>query len=584
MPVSRRTTEAMSAEVAATYARAEQRLLRLVARHLSAGHEAPEWAERKLAELQTFRKRATRVVREAQSEAAGQLTQATEAAYRRGTAAAEGELAELDRDTEAAPRQAEYAVAALVAAQQEALEGMEQQVVRQTVDAYQQAVSRAVGGTLTGATTRLEDAQQVLDDLARRGITGFTDKGGRRWELASYVEMATRTATARASVQGHLERLEDAGLPLVIVSDSPRECELCRPWEGKVLARGAVPALMPNVQTGELERVDVDATVAEAMDAGLMHPNCTHNLSAYVPGATRAGEADSNAEGYAERQELRRLERKVREWKKRQAVAMTPEAKRKADAKVRAWQGAIRKHVDDTGLIRQRQRERLSVGNPGSSTGTVDLDLGTPTGGQDGTVVDLDVAVPAAELAPADMTSEQLESELADLMAAGVFTGRVDELGAELDRRDQQQQAAVPEAPDPVAEQEALNKLLYGDTKPRDLTQRQEVSSRDRDKRLRDEYLTWAYTQAMRAEQETRGVLLSREGERAGFDSGRFFDGSASPAQVRKYASEELLRWFGESPSNGRMSFDEFRAGEVDDKKSRQATARRRERTLSEFG
>ena len=51
MPVSRRTTEALSAEVAATYARAEVRLLRLIARHLKAGHEAPDWAERKLAEL-----------------------------------------------------------------------------------------------------------------------------------------------------------------------------------------------------------------------------------------------------------------------------------------------------------------------------------------------------------------------------------------------------------------------------------------------------------------------------------------------------------------------------------------------------
>lgn len=360
MPVSRRTTEAMSAEVAATYARVEVRLLRLIAKHLSAGAEAPEWVERKLAELQVFRRTATRVLREAQREAAGQVTSATQAAYLRGVAAAEGELEDLDQDTDKPPRHAERAVQQLVAAQLSTLEGMEQQVVRQAADAFQRAVYRAAAGTLTGASTRLQDAQVALDDLARSGLSGFRDKSGRRWELQSYVEMATRTTTAHASVQGHLERLEDAGLPLVIVSDSPRECERCAPWEGKVLSRGPVPTVMPNAVTGKLERVQVDGTVDQAIADGLMHPNCTHSLSAYIPGATRARQADTNAEGYAERQELRRLERGVREWKRRQAVALTPEAGRKADAKVAEWQGRIREHTASTGLLRQRQREQVT--------------------------------------------------------------------------------------------------------------------------------------------------------------------------------------------------------------------------------
>jgi hypothetical protein len=360
MPVSRRTTEAMSAEVADTYARAEVRLLRLIARHLKAGHEAPEWAERKLAELQLFRAQATKVVQVAQREAAGQVQSATAAAYLRGAAAAEGELEDLARFTDnLRPRNAERAVAHLVAAQQATLDQLPQHIVRQTTDVYQRAVTRAVAGTLTGAATRLQDAQVALDDLARSGITGYRDRAGRSWELQSYVEMATRTTTARASVEGHLDRLTDAGLPLVIVSDSPRECPACRPWEGKVLARGPVASIMPNARTGAAERVHVDGTVAEAMAAGLMHPNCTHSLSAYLPGVTSKPSATENAEGYEERQELRRRERKVREWKRREAVSLTPEAERRAKAKVREWQGSIREHTDSTGLIRQRQRERL---------------------------------------------------------------------------------------------------------------------------------------------------------------------------------------------------------------------------------
>jgi hypothetical protein len=173
--------------------------------------------------------------------------------------------------------------------------------------------------------------------------------------------MATRSTTAQAAVTGHLDRLEQGGIPLVIVSNSSRECERCRPWEGKVLSRGPVSALLPNAVTGRMERVRVDGTVQEATSAGLFHPNCTHNLSAYIPGATRRGDADSNPKGYAERQRLRAMERTVREWKRREAVAVTPEAKRKARAKVREWQGAIADHTKATGLPRKRNREGLTA-------------------------------------------------------------------------------------------------------------------------------------------------------------------------------------------------------------------------------
>ena len=34
----------------------------------------------------------------------------------------------------------------------------------------------------------------------------FVDKAGRKWELASYVEMATRTGNVHAALQGHIDR------------------------------------------------------------------------------------------------------------------------------------------------------------------------------------------------------------------------------------------------------------------------------------------------------------------------------------------------------------------------------------------
>lgn len=362
MPVSRMVAEGLAERVAAAYATVELRLLRLIGERIAAGVEAPDWAEAKLAELQVIRRRAMALAAQARGEAVTELVKAMNTAYLRGVAAGQVEAEALwGRSLDATPPQAERAVAALVQAQTAALAQLDLQIVRSVTDAYRDAVTRAAAGTLTGGATRLQDAQQALSDLGRRGLAGPVDKAGRRWNLTTYVEMATRSVTAQAAVQGHMDRLHDAGIDLFIVSESSRECERCRPWEGKVLSRGPVGALQRNAVTGAMESVRVDGTVAEATSAGLFHPNCTHNLSGYVHGATKRGQAKGNPDGYAERQELRRLERGVREWRRHEAVAVTPEAKRQAKAKVREWQARIQSHTEATGLPRKRNRESLTA-------------------------------------------------------------------------------------------------------------------------------------------------------------------------------------------------------------------------------
>lgn len=362
MPVSRKDAEGLAQQVADLYSAAEIRLMELIGRHLAAGHDAPKWAESKLAELQMLRHRADAIMAATTTHAVAATGATVATAYRRGASAAEDELRRHGIDTgKAAPRHAERAVAHLVRALNGNLQGLPFPVVRQVADAYRDSVVRASAGTLTGAATRLQDAQRALDDLARRGVAGFTDTTGRRWSLRSYVEMATRTTTAQAAILGHMDRLEDNGIPLFVVSDSPRECPQCQPWEGRILSRGPVAALQRNVLTGEMERIDVDGTVEQATSAGLFHPNCTHSLAGYLPGATPIGRATANPAGYAAQQEQRRLERGVREWKRREAVALTPEAKRTAAGKVRQWQGAVREHVAANDLPRKRNRESLTA-------------------------------------------------------------------------------------------------------------------------------------------------------------------------------------------------------------------------------
>lgn len=63
--------------------------------------------------------------------------------------------------------------------------------------------------------------------------------------------------------------------------------------------------------------------------------------------------------GDAARQKLRRLERLVRRDKMVAVTALTEQARRQADARVRVLQRRIREHVAATGVSRVRWRERL---------------------------------------------------------------------------------------------------------------------------------------------------------------------------------------------------------------------------------
>lgn len=287
-----------------------------------------------------------------------QARKAVERAAQQGRAAADAELRQLGRRSAPAPIE----VAGRVLDLANALRATHPQAVRWAERSYRETVLAAAqvqGGT------RLQQAQRAWSGFVQRGITGYTDARGRQWELGSYVEMATRSRLADTAVSGHLDRLADAGLDLVVVSDAPAECALCRPWEGKVLTRtgaGAREVQVEHATQDRLVTVHVAGSVAEARRAGLMHPSCRHSLSAYLAGVTRRPTATADRSGDEARQQLRYLERQVRAWKLRADSALDPAAGKVAAGRARVWQARIRQHVAaHPELRRQPQRERINA-------------------------------------------------------------------------------------------------------------------------------------------------------------------------------------------------------------------------------
>ncbi|MEV0445850.1 phage minor capsid protein [Streptomyces spectabilis] len=377
MPVSPAMAEDLAAEVRRLYDDAEAALLEKLAAALEADIESPRWAELKLAAVGNLREAVERVADALQQDADGAVRRALVEAYGRGRQAAVAELGALDIGRELATRAAlpgAPAVDRLAASLAEDTRPLYVRITRAVLDVYRAIVGRTSGGVLLGAVTRRQASQRALDAFARRGITGFVDKAGRRWDMAAYAEMAVRSVTARAAVEGHVDTLAQIGVGLVVVSAAPLECPLCAPWEGEVLTLGQdsgpravrVPhAIQPERLLAPTRTVvvHVAGSLIEARAAGLFHPNCRHSLSAFLPGVTARPQAPPHPQGatYEDTQRQRYLERQVRAWKRQSAAAMDDQARRRANARVRDYQARIRELTDAKGLARKRQREQIGT-------------------------------------------------------------------------------------------------------------------------------------------------------------------------------------------------------------------------------
>ena len=147
-------------------------------------------------------------------------------------------------------------------------EDVVQVIGRQVNDIYRELALENVRGTVIGYDTWKQTARRFREQLAERGVTGFKDRTGRMWNMRTYTEMHARTVCMQAHLEGTANRLVEQGHDLVKVSSHLGTCELCQPWQGKILSI-----------TGKTEGYP---TLEEAKAAGLFHPNCRHAYGLYI--------------------------------------------------------------------------------------------------------------------------------------------------------------------------------------------------------------------------------------------------------------------------------------------------------------
>jgi hypothetical protein len=236
------------------------------------------------------------------------------------------------------------------------LEDVRRRITRLPDDIFKAiAPHGAIGQVLDNEITPAQAQAAAWRVFTQNGVTGFVDRAGRNWSMSAYVEMAVRTASARAFNDSHMQTMRAVGIKYFTVPSHGSTCPLCYPWQGAVLTDAANPD--PTVAT--------DGTIDEAVAAGLFHPNCRHTLAPYFPGITDLHQqppwSDEQQAEYEDSQRQRALERDIRRAKQQAQTAITPEQRAIAVADVRKAQARMRAFIAASGRLRQSRREQVHL-------------------------------------------------------------------------------------------------------------------------------------------------------------------------------------------------------------------------------
>lgn len=156
-----------------------------------------------------------------------------------------------------------------------------QMIGRSVDDLYARAGRRAALRAVLGADGSPRSAgRNLMRDLMRdpqirqtvmRGGAGFVDRAGRRWQLGDYADMAVRTVTREAVVQGAIARMAAHGVNVARVSRHNNPCTVCMPWEGRLVSLDG--------RTAAYEGEGVADLSALPNGGPPFHPRCRHSLA-----------------------------------------------------------------------------------------------------------------------------------------------------------------------------------------------------------------------------------------------------------------------------------------------------------------
>lgn len=225
---------------------------------------------------------------------------------------------------------------ALIKATTNDMERAETAILRKANDEYRKAIYNAQVYANTGAGTYEKAVDMATKDMLSRGLACVEYANGARHTLADYADMAIRTASKRAYLQGEGEKRQEWGITTVIMVKRGNPCPKCLPFVGKVL--------IDDVWSGGKKSDGPYPLMSKAIAAGLYHPRCKDSHTTYFPGISTADDTWTEKElediGQANKQETERqyARRQEGRYERLAAYSLSPENKKQYNKKAEEWE------------------------------------------------------------------------------------------------------------------------------------------------------------------------------------------------------------------------------------------------------
>ena len=242
---------------------------------------------------------------------------------------------------------------ALIKATRQDMEKAETAVLRKAEDDYRKAIFNAQVYANTGSGTYEKAVDMATKDMLSRGLNCVEYANGARHTLADYADMAIRTASKRAYLQGEGEKRQEWGVTTVIMAKRGNPCPKCLPFVGKVLIDDVWSG-------GRSDGVDPETgkrypLMSYAISKGLYHPRCKDSHTTYFPGISTADDTWTEEElkkvGLQAKQEAQQqyAQRQKEKYDRLAKYSLDPENKRNYSLKAGEWkrtEGSNDKEMD----------------------------------------------------------------------------------------------------------------------------------------------------------------------------------------------------------------------------------------------
>lgn len=215
------------------------------------------------------------------------------------------------------------------------MEKAETAVLRMANDRYRKVIFNAQVYANSGAGTYEKAVDMATKDFIAAGLNCVEYANGSRHTLADYADMAIRTASKRAYLQGEGQKRQEWGISTVIMNKRSNPCPKCLPFVGKIL--------IDDVWSGGSAKDGPYPLMSAAIAAGLYHPRCKDSHTTYFPELedldNEYSKKDIEDIEEQNRKEARQqyAERQEKKFHRLASFSLDPENKSKYRAKEKEW-------------------------------------------------------------------------------------------------------------------------------------------------------------------------------------------------------------------------------------------------------